>query len=119
MVRLHAVCPPPAIFTSTNGTYPVFTRQGTLNRNSVFGPSYRTMDAALFKYIDLPEKIEGQLRLQVYNLTNTPQFNNPNGEVDPDHNLPQAGIDNGVASQINGTRLHSERQVELAFRIFF
>jgi hypothetical protein len=111
--------PPPATFTSTNTTYPVFDRQGTVGRNQLYGPSLRTLDFSVFRYFQLTKQIKSQFRVQAYNLANTPQFQNPNGEVDPGFNIPTAGIDNGNASQITGVRLHSERQLELAFRVMF
>jgi hypothetical protein len=112
--------PPPAVFTSTNSTYPVFTRQGTLGRNAMYGPSFRTMDLSVFRYFQLTDKIKSQVRVQGYNIMNTPQFQNPNGEVDPGFNIPtDTNVIQGNAGQISGVRLHSERQLELAVRFMF
>jgi len=118
--------PPPATWVNGVGNgYPVYDRQGTLRRNQFFGPSYRTLDLSIFKNFPIVEKVTGQFRAQAYNLANTPQFTNPNGQVSPTYNIPQVGtnglptVDNGDAAQINGVRLHSERQLELAFRVMF
>jgi len=99
--------------------YPVFDREGTLGRNQLYGPSYRTLDASLFKNFPIAGTVTGQFRAQAYNLANTPEFTNPNGQVSALYNIPAPGIDNGDASQINGVRLHSERQLEFAFRVMF
>jgi hypothetical protein len=118
--------PPPATWVDGVGNgYPVFDRQGTIRRNQLYGPSYRTLDLSIFKNFPIIEKVTGQFRAQAYNLTNTPQFTNPDGQVTPNFNIPTPGpnglptIDNGDAAQINGVRLHSERQLELAFRVMF
>ena len=105
----------PVLFSAGN-TNPVFTRPGTLERNSVFGPAYRDMDLSIFKNFPLHEKVEGQFRAEAFNLANTPQFTNPNGSIDTPATV---GVDNGSTAQINSTRAYSERQVELAFRVTF
>jgi hypothetical protein len=118
--------PPPATWVNGVGNgYPVYDRQGTLGRNQLYGPSFRTLDASIFKNFAITEKVNAQFRAQAYNLANTPQFTNPNGQVSPTYNIPTAGangipaLDNGDASQITGVQLHSERQLELALRVIF
>ena len=37
------------------------------------------LDFALFKNFPVTERVKGQFRVQTYNLTNTPHFNNPGG----------------------------------------
>ena len=118
--------PPPATWVNGVGNgYPVYDRQGTLRRNQFYGPSLRTLDASLFKDFPLMERVTGQLRVEAFNLANTPQFTNPDGQVSPTYNIPAATggalptQDLGYASQINGVRLHSERQLEFAFRVMF
>lgn len=88
----------------------VYTRPGTLGRNQMFGPAYRDMDLSLFKNFPLyPERVIGQFRAEAFNLTNTPAFSNPDGNLDDGSNF-------GV---INSVHNRSERQLELAFRITF
>jgi hypothetical protein len=111
---------PPATWAKGVGNgYPVMDREGTLGRNQLYGPSYRTLDASLFKDFPIAEKVTAQFRFQAYNLANTPEFRNPNGQISALYDIPAAGIDNGDASQINGVQLHSERQIEFAFRLTF
>jgi hypothetical protein len=118
--------PPPATWVNGVGNgYPVYDRQGTIGRNAVYGPGYRTLDASIFKNFPIHDKITGQFRAQAYNLANTPQFQNPNGQVSPGYNVPVAGANGlptqntGDAAQIGAVRLHSERQLEFAFRLSF
>lgn len=112
--------PPPAVFTPTNSTYPVFTRQGTVMRNALYGPSLRTMDLSVFRYFQITKKLKSQIRVQGYNVFNTPQFQNPAGEVDPGFNLPtNNNVVSGEASQITDVRKYTNRQLEFAFRLMF
>jgi hypothetical protein len=50
---------------------------GNLERNAFPGPPTRTWDTSLVKNITIGERVTTQLRAQVYNLFNTPQFQNP------------------------------------------
>jgi len=94
----------------------VFTRPGNLERNQVTGPAFRDMDLSLFKNFPIRDRVTGQFRAEAFNLTNTPQFTNPNGSLD---SAITAGTNNGAFGQINSTRAYSERQLELAFRVNF
>ncbi len=52
---------------------------GNASRNPVRGPAYRDMDIALVKHIRLPGETEATFRGEIFNLTNTPAFAQPNG----------------------------------------
>lgn len=115
---------PPVL--NPNGQTSTFTRPGTLGRNQMFGPAYRSVDMSLFKNFPFTEKVFGEFRAEAYNLTNTPAFTNPNGNLDscPGAAVSECttditGADTGSYGQIHGTRLHSERQLQLAFRVQF
>jgi hypothetical protein len=64
--------------TSAFNVAPQFTI-GNSSRNPVRGPGYRTANVAFIKrtYIDEVRNVE--FRAEVFNLTNTPPLNNPNG----------------------------------------
>jgi Carboxypeptidase regulatory-like domain len=84
---------------------------GDLPRNFFPGPGTRTWDTALMKNISVTERVRAELRAQVYNLFNTPQFQ-----------IPQNNYTNGSFGQLtsNGTRLSpTSRELELAMRISF
>jgi Carboxypeptidase regulatory-like domain len=115
----------PAALPNNNQTS-VFIAPGTLGRNAMFGPAHEVVDASLFKNFPIRERVQGQFRAEAYNITNTPQFNNPNGSLDSCTNTATAtctatnySSDTGSFGQINGTHVHSERQLQLAFRVQF
>ena len=57
---------------------PVFTL-GNASRNPVTGPSYRNVDVAVIRRVPLPGRAAIELRAEVFNLFNTPNFGAPNG----------------------------------------
>ncbi|HEU4520867.1 MAG TPA: TonB-dependent receptor, partial [Thermoanaerobaculia bacterium] len=91
-----------SVFTPASGT------QGTAKRNSVRGPGIRTLDLSLFKTFGLARAGAVELRIEAFNIFNTPLYNQPNNVVgDPNF------------GRITGTRLNSERQIQLAARYLF
>ena len=64
--------------TSAFTVAPQFTL-GNSSRNPVRGPGYRTANVALIKRTRLDEIRNVEFRAEVFNLTNTPPLNNPNG----------------------------------------
>jgi hypothetical protein len=90
-------------------TVPAAGQVGNLARNYFAGPGTHTWDSSLFKTFSVTERVKTELRAQVYNLTNTPQFQ------DPDSNYT-----NGDFGQLTTVRLSpTNRELELAFRITF
>ena len=57
---------------------PQFTL-GNASRNPVRGPNYRNADIALIKHTRIGERPDLEFRAEVFNLTNTPAFGQPNG----------------------------------------
>jgi hypothetical protein len=115
----------PAVI-NPNGQQSTFIAPGNMHRNDIVGPAYRNMDLSLFKSIPLFEGISGEFRAEAFNVTNTPKFTNPSGNLDSCASSVAAtcassltGADNGSFGQIEGVRGSSERQLQLAFRITF
>jgi hypothetical protein len=53
---------------------------GSMKRNdSINGPGFWNLDASLVKRLRFGQKVSAELRVDAFNLTNTPHFNNPNG----------------------------------------
>ena len=50
---------------------------GSLGRNSLIGPGYRNFDFSIFKTTSLTERVQLQLRAEVFNLFNHPNFSSP------------------------------------------
>jgi hypothetical protein len=82
---------------------------GTLPRNAFHGPGTFTWDTSVFKTFNVTDRVKTELRAQVYNLTNTPQFQNPDGNYS-----------NGDFGQLISPRLApTNRELELAIRVSF
>ena len=92
----------PAAFRAATGT------QGTAGRNSVRGPGIRTLDLSLFKTFTFGTPGAVELRVEAFNVFDKPVYGQPNNVVgDPNF------------GKITGTRLNTERQVQLAVRYLF
>ncbi|AFL87537.1 hypothetical protein Terro_1227 [Terriglobus roseus DSM 18391] len=94
----------PAAFSKTqpNG------RQGNTGRNQFYGPGFAAGDVSMFKTLGVTERLKTELRAEVFNVTNTPQFQNPDGT-----------ITDGNFGKVTATRLASERQMQMAIRFLF
>jgi Carboxypeptidase regulatory-like domain len=64
--------------TAAFTTAPQFTL-GNASRNPVRGPAYRDGDIALIKHTAVTERVGVEFRTEVFNVTNTPAFAQPNG----------------------------------------
>ncbi len=87
---------------------PAAAAQGSVGRNSLYGPGFVDLDLSIFKDIAITERVHTELRGEAFNLTNTPAFTNPLGD-----------LTNPNAGKINGVRQNSERQLQLAVRFTF
>ena len=56
-------------------------RFGNVGRNSLRGPGVVNLDASLFRTFNLAPQVQLQFRAEVFNLSNTPHFGNPNGNA--------------------------------------
>lgn len=70
----------PAHFFNTGAfaTAPQFTI-GSASRNPVRGPAYHDLDLALVKHTTLFHETGVEFRAELFNVTNTPEFNQPSG----------------------------------------
>jgi len=85
-------------------------RQNTLGnagRNIILGPGAVNLDASLHREFRLREGMRLEFRAESFNATNTPHFNNPNGNI----NSPQFG-------EINGAQ-QDQRQYQFAVTLRF
>lgn len=64
--------------TAAFSAAPQFTF-GNASRNPVRGPAYRNLDIALVKHTRLGEDTDVEFRAELFNVTNTPAFSQPNG----------------------------------------
>jgi hypothetical protein len=86
----------------------VFTRLGTLGRDTLYGPGQRSADLSLQKNFKLYRRYVLELHGDAFNVTNTPQFTNPD-----------AGLNDPNFGKITGTELDSQRELQLAARLTF
>jgi hypothetical protein len=86
---------------------------GNSGRNSLEGPGTKTVDASLFKDTHLTGSKVLQLRAEVFNLANTPQFDNPAATA----GTAAIGIVSSAGSDITFQR--TERQFQVAAKITF
>ena len=84
-------------------------RPGNQERNALRGPSFRTLNLGVSKNFSLAERLRTQFRAEMFNLTNTPQFNTPNVDL---NNASAFGT-------FQGTRLATNRQIQLGLRLSF
>ncbi len=54
---------------------------GSAGRNLVRGPGLANFDFSMLKHLRINERFSLQLRFEFFNLTNTPHFANPNGDM--------------------------------------
>ena len=92
---------------------PVTTaRFGTSSFDSLRGPGYGNLDFGLFRTFAIREPLKAQFRIEALNLTNHPNFSNPdNGVTDPDFGL--------ITSTNPGSRLIAERYFRLGLKLLF
>jgi Carboxypeptidase regulatory-like domain len=86
----------------------VFTRLGTLRRDQIYGPGARAADVSLQKNIQFTERYVLELHADAFNITNTPQFTNPD-----------ANLHDATFGKITSTQLDSQRELQLAARFTF
>ncbi|HUI52397.1 MAG TPA: TonB-dependent receptor [Terriglobales bacterium] len=114
---------------SVNGV--VFNAPGTSGRDILIGPGSSNIDLSLFKNVSITERIKAEIRLQAYNLTNTPHFANPNSDLGGYSTACPSGMStcpndsvlvfnpNSQFGVINSVQPFSWRQVELGLRLTF
>ncbi len=94
-------------------------RFGTVGRNTLRGPGIFNLDASLFRNFKLTERFALQFRTEVFNLTNTPTFNNPNANVSSPTRRPDRTIINTNGySEITSAQA-TERQFRFALKLSF
>ena len=75
---------PPVASSIANGTkitgYPALAYLGA-PRNTVYGPGYERIDGSLFKNFTIYRESNFQLRMDYFNLLNTPAYGNPGGGI--------------------------------------
>jgi hypothetical protein len=95
---------------------------GDLGRNTVIGPRLFSVDTTLDKDFRFTERLNLQLRLDVFNLFNHPNFGSPNNGLVGDHldangvPIPGSGNFATITSLNPGV---SMRQLQLSVKVIF
>jgi hypothetical protein len=71
---LHGIATTSPWFTTSSFAAPAADTFGNVGRNYLSGPGFFNLDASLSKSIRLTERYNLDLRLEVFGVTNTPQF---------------------------------------------
>jgi len=80
---------------------------GNSPRNLLIGPNFQSVDMSLFKNIRLREKTKLQLRWEVFNLFNRPNFQ-----------IPQHLLESSDTGQLRLTS-NEAREMQFAIRLIF
>ncbi|HEV8355757.1 MAG TPA: TonB-dependent receptor [Gemmatimonadales bacterium] len=94
--------------TSAFSVPPAGATRGNSGRNIVRAPGIRTLDLSLFKTFNTMRRTRLDIRIEAFNVFNTPQYGAPRQRIDQ--------VDFG---RITTTRLNSERQIQLGARFAF
>lgn len=81
VVKLGGVGPGSPYFNPAAFKPVTETRFGTSGRNILRRPGIAGLDASLFRSINITEGLKLDIRAEAFNLTNTPQFGQPNASV--------------------------------------
>jgi len=95
-------------FNTSNFSAPAAGTQGTIGDNRNYGPPLRNLDLSVFKEFPFTERFKLQFRTEVFNLTNTPQFN-----------FPDSGYGDSKFGQVTSTLAGTERHVQFSLKLLF
>jgi hypothetical protein len=104
-------------FDPTAYTLPAAGTLGTVGRNSLIGPRFATVDAALLKTVRLQRSSSIQLRAEVFNLTNHVNFGQPNANVFA-QTVNGGGSYSPTAGRIT-TTASTARQIQFGMKVLF
>jgi hypothetical protein len=96
-------------------------RLGNAGFNSLVGPGRVQWDMNLFRQVNLGQQTNVQLRIEAFNVTNTPHFSNPGAnrsslQLNPDGTIRNL---NGYTEITSTTGSKSERQFRVGIRLAF
>src|SRR5205807_9466399 len=104
---------PNSQFNSAAFVAPPAGQHGNLGRNAGGGPGFTQVDIALSKTTQITEHLRLQLRGELFNLFNHPNFANPSGLL----NNPNFGKSTSTIGNRVGTG--TSRQAQLAVKFIF
>ncbi|MBI3697749.1 MAG: TonB-dependent receptor [Acidobacteria bacterium] len=109
-----AVGPGSLWFDTSKFTAPAPNTFGNSGRNILSGPGLVNLDFSLFRAVPVTERIKLEVRLESFNLSNTPHFDKPNTALG-NANFGQVTTAGGSYTTGQG----DQRQFQVALRLFF
>jgi hypothetical protein len=115
-----------AAHNSYTGIFAPSSAFGNMGRNSIVGPDFRNVDLSAIKNTKITERLNLQLRVDAFDLTNHPNYGQPLGRYNP-RTIPRVGgvpnVDDTFGI-ITSTRFPtgdsgSSRQLQLALKLQF
>lgn len=94
-------------------------RFGNSGRNLLRGPGLVNLDASVFRNFQIMEKLRMEFRAEVFNVSNTPAFNNPGATASGAQRNPDGSIRalNGYTEVVSAQP--TERQIRFALKLYF
>jgi hypothetical protein len=97
-------------------------RFGTAGFNTLRGPGYANLDLSVFRSLSLSSTMDLQLRLEIFNLTNTPHFVNPlatiqNVSYNADGSIRALNGFGSITGTNNVGREYDERYMRIGARL--
>jgi hypothetical protein len=103
-------------FSTSRFAQPVGVVFDSVGKNGMFGPGLFVLNCSLFTHISIAERIDAELRGEAFQLTNTPQFSNPQGSLTSSTFGYVTGT-TGSGSGVNG--VGGDRAVQLGVKLTF
>jgi hypothetical protein len=95
-------------------------RQGTLGRNSLRGFPAWQIDLSLRRQFSFSERAKLQLRLDVFNLFNHPNFGNPSGILSaPDFGVSTQMLGRSLGGLSPLYQIGGPRSLQLSLKVLF
>ena len=94
-------------FSQASFVQPTGVRFGSSGRNTLSGPGFFNADLSIFKIFNFTERVKMEIRGESFSVTNTPQFSNP------DTNVQDANY--GYITGVNGGGRGMQLGVKVSF----
>jgi hypothetical protein len=102
---------PAAFVNPDNGTF------GTMQKDSVFGPGFASVDLSMFRSIPITERVRAQFRVEMFNVFNRVNLAQPSAKVGS--SLGLIGSTSGASSGQPGIGAGEPFNMQLALKILF
>jgi hypothetical protein len=113
---LHGINTGNQWFSTSSFAQPTGVVFGNTGRNILSGPGLFSLNMSLAKSIKIGERIQTDLRLETFNMTNTPQFSNPQNSL-TSSTFGYVTSTLGTGTGVNGTG--GGRAVQLGVKVSF